>query len=48
MISGTDVARGRAVVCTAALATIIAVAHLHSTQPAGPFDVVLAGGRVMD
>ena len=26
----------------------MAVAHLHSAQPGGSFDVVLAGGRVMD
>lgn len=31
-----------------ALATALAVVHLHSAQPAGPFDLVLAGGRVMD
>ena len=41
-------ARRRLGACTAAVATLLAVAHLHSTQPAGSFDVVLAGGRVMD
>ena len=38
----------RAVLPAAALAATLAVAHLHSAQPAGSFDVVLAGGRVMD
>jgi N-acyl-D-aspartate/D-glutamate deacylase len=33
-------------VATAAVAAVLAVGHLHGTQPV--FDVVLAGGRVMD
>jgi len=46
--SRADLICGRSVICAATLATIVAVAHLHGTQPAGPFEVVLAGGRVMD
>jgi N-acyl-D-aspartate/D-glutamate deacylase len=38
----------RASLPVATLAAVISVAHLHSAQPAGLFDVVLAGGRVMD
>ena len=47
-ISRGRVFRGRAAACAAALATIAAIAQLHSTQPSGAFDVVIAGGRVMD
>jgi N-acyl-D-aspartate/D-glutamate deacylase len=46
-MSRPGVARGRSAICIAVLATVVAVAQLQSTQP-GPFDVVLAGGRVMD
>jgi N-acyl-D-aspartate/D-glutamate deacylase len=40
--------RRRALALPAAIAATFAVAHVHSNQPAGSFDVVLAGGRVMD
>src|SRR5687767_3939945 len=45
-ISRAGVARGRSAVCIAVFATIVAVAQLQSTQQA--YDLVLAGGRVMD
>ena len=41
-------ARRRAMASAAVLAAMVGVAHLHSAQQAGTFDVVLAGGRVMD
>jgi N-acyl-D-aspartate/D-glutamate deacylase len=43
-----DLIRRRVLVPAAAFVAALAVVQLHSTQPAGSFDVVLAGGRVMD